>query len=114
MRHTSFSMPYPPSTNRIWRRGRGRTYKTAAAREYETAAAGKTDVAFGDATVSVQIALTPPDRRRRDIDNPIKTILDAIVHAGILDDDSQVVSLRVDKKSAAPPGQVWVVIDEVE
>jgi len=40
--------------------------------------------------VSVGMVLYPPDRRRRDLDNYRKALWDALTHAGIWEDDSQV------------------------
>jgi crossover junction endodeoxyribonuclease RusA len=36
-----------------------------------------------------------PDRRRRDLDNLLKAVQDALAHAGVYDDDSQIVDLRI-------------------
>ncbi len=46
--------------------------------------------------VAVEIILCPPDRRRRDIDNCLKALLDSLTHAGVWEDDSQVKRLTVD------------------
>ena len=37
----------------------------------------------------------PPDSRRRDLDNVLKCTLDALVHAGLMEDDSQIKHLDV-------------------
>jgi Holliday junction resolvase RusA-like endonuclease len=46
-----------------------------------------------DYPVSVSIYAAPPDRRKRDIDNLAKPILDALTHAGVWVDDSVVADL---------------------
>jgi Holliday junction resolvase RusA-like endonuclease len=38
--------------------------------------------------VSVEILIIKPDRRKRDLDNLAKSILDALVLNGVIDDDS--------------------------
>jgi Holliday junction resolvase RusA-like endonuclease len=38
----------------------------------------------------------PPDARRRDIDNYNKALFDALTHAGIWEDDSQVQRMLVE------------------
>jgi crossover junction endodeoxyribonuclease RusA len=63
--------------------------------------------------VAVALHLYPPDYRRRDLDNVIKAVLDALVLGGLLKDDSQVVELRVVKYSPQKPGQVLVEVWEV-
>jgi len=45
--------------------------------------------------VAVDLRVHPPDRRRRDLDNVLKAVLDAVVKAGILEDDSQVQRLAM-------------------
>lgn len=45
----------------------------------------------------VWIVLTVPDRRRRDLDGPVKAILDGLTDGGVWDDDSQVQRMIVDK-----------------
>jgi crossover junction endodeoxyribonuclease RusA len=38
-----------------------------------------------------------PDRRRRDLDNVLKSTLDSLTHAGVWDDDSQIDQLSVER-----------------
>lgn len=52
-----------------------------------------------DNELIVNIGLTPPDRRRRDIDNSLKALLDAMQAGGAYHDDSQIVKLCVEKQS---------------
>lgn len=61
---------------------------------------------FGPALVQVSIVLGVPDRRRRDIDGPVKAILDGLTAAGVWDDDSLVWDLRVRKVVGEP----WAVV----
>ncbi len=96
-----FDLPYPPSINTYWRhRVFGRrpiVYVTDAGvayREEIKLLAGVVRPLDGDLVVVVN--LYPPDRRRRDIDNPIKALLDAMTHAGIWRDDSQIKKLTVE------------------
>jgi crossover junction endodeoxyribonuclease RusA len=43
----------------------------------------------------VEIAANQPDNRRRDLDNYLKAPLDALMSAGVYEDDSQIVDLRI-------------------
>ncbi len=63
--------------------------------------------------VAVALHLYPPDRKRRDLDNVIKPVLDVLVLGGLLKDDLQVVELRVVKNSPRKPGEVLVEVWEV-
>jgi Holliday junction resolvase RusA-like endonuclease len=53
------------------------------------------DEGLGLQTVSVTIEIAWPDRRRRDIDGPVKPVLDALVDADWFEDDSLVQLLIV-------------------
>lgn len=85
------TLPWPPSVNLCWRSFRGRSILSARGRDFRREAIRCCrDVEPITGPVSVKIYLYPPDRRRRDVDNYAKAILDALVHAGVLEDDSQV------------------------
>ena len=61
--------------------------------------------------VSVEIDLYPPDRRRRDIDNPLKCLLDSMTHAGVYEDDSQIKDIELHMREPMPPeGLVHVTL----
>ena len=53
------------------------------------------------------------DRRRRDIDNIAKALLDALQHGGVYIDDSQIVDLRIKKADPVEGGSTLVQIIEV-
>lgn len=69
------------------------------------------------AIFQVDLELVAPDRRARDIDNVLKAALDALTHAGIWADDSQVRKLSIEfaedtdgRILVAPPGHIDVRI----
>lgn len=97
----SLVLPYPPSANRIWRVARGRIVLSDEARLYRfrVAAAVMNQIGFQRSIadpVRVTIQVFPPDRKRRDIDNIFKATLDALTHAKVWNDDSQVKRVVVD------------------
>ncbi|NBW20709.1 MAG: RusA family crossover junction endodeoxyribonuclease [Caulobacteraceae bacterium] len=61
-------------------------------------------------SVRVVIEAFPPDRRKRDLDNILKSLLDALTHAGVWEDDSQIEDLRIYRSTIA--GMVKVRIYE--
>jgi crossover junction endodeoxyribonuclease RusA len=63
-----------------------------------------------EATISVEIDLHAPDRRKRDIDNTIKPTLDALQKAGLILDDNQIACLLVTRKVIMAQGQIIVRI----
>jgi len=55
----------------------------------------------------------PPDRRRRDLDNLQKSTLDALEHAGLYEDDSQIDLLIARRCEVAPGGKLIVRMMEM-
>ena len=103
------TLPFPPSLNRMWRavprRGVllskvGRIYRERAV----LAALAVGHLGFDDARVAVRLDVFPPDRRKRDIDNIPKAILDALTHAELWRDDEQVDALLVVRREIVRPG----------
>lgn len=114
-------LPFPPSVNRYWRspnKGKfaGRTLLSEAGRKYRAAALN----ALADqhpgkvikGRVEVHLALFPPCRRKRDIDNYIKGVLDVLTHGRIWEDDEQVDRLSVIRGCPTKGGQIRVEITE--
>ena len=60
--------------------------------------------------LAVRMEIHPPDQRRRDCDNVQKSLLDALQHAGVFWDDSQIVWLLTVKASPTPGGSATVVL----
>lgn len=106
-------LPFPPSVNLCWRSFRGRAILSRRGREYRKAAIKACEGASKiEGPVSVKIYLYPPDKRRRDVDNYAKAILDALVHAGVLVDDSQIDRLVLLRMPIEKPGKAIVKISE--
>jgi len=62
-------------------------------------------------SLTVWIDVYPPDRRRRDLDNIIKSLLDALEHGDAYHDDSQIDSLFVQRQRVVPKGKVRVILE---
>ena len=117
----SLTLPFPPTLNTYWRhvaiKGSPRTLISDKGRRYrETVAricmaAGRPSV--GTARLRVSIEACPPDRRARDLDNILKSLLDALGHAGIYADDSQIDRLEVVRGAIDPVGLVHVTVQEI-
>lgn len=109
----TFDLPYPPSVNHYWRMWRGRMVIGARGRAYRRAvclalrSAGARPL---DGDLCVAIALHPPDRRRRDCDNTLKALCDAVQHGGGYHDDSQIVWLLTIKSDVVSGGMARVHI----
>lgn len=111
-------LPWPPSVNSYWRHptkgklaGRhlisenGRAYRADVCR-----IVGRTEQITG--RVSVMIYASPPDKRRRDLDNILKSLLDSLTHAGVWEDDAQIDRLCIERIDAFD-GVVVVQIAEI-
>ena len=61
----------------------------------------------------VEIEAFRPDKRRRDLDNLLKATLDGLAHAGVYEDDSQIVDLRI-YWAKDIGGMLKIKIEEIE
>ncbi|WP_227656670.1 RusA family crossover junction endodeoxyribonuclease [Aeromonas caviae] len=116
------TLPWPPSTNRIWRNvavsGKPRTLLSQEGRVYRKAAADACLVAkLSGKQISDRLALRlvvqPPDRRARDLDNTVKAVQDALTHAGVWLDDSQIDRLLVERGPVVKEGMVLVTVEVI-
>jgi crossover junction endodeoxyribonuclease RusA len=108
--------PWPPSINNYWKKSRKGMYMTQAGRvfrdEVVLVVRGQNEIGLiGDLAVAVD--LYPPDRRVRDIDNCCKSLLDALQHAGVYQDDYQIADLHVRRCECRDGGESVVSIREV-
>lgn len=113
----TYRLPWPPSVNCYIRRGNNRSYMTKKGKEFRDEVVASIDTKQSlplEGRLMVSIELTAPDKRKRDIDNHVKPVLDALQHGGVFDDDSQVDFLYVFRCDVEPPGCCDVTIVEIE
>ena len=93
------TLPWPPTVNTYYRNFNGRSIISKKGREYRVAVAEQVLIQRAakhlDHAVKVEIKAYRPDRRRRDLDNLLKSLLDAMTHAGVMSDDELIEDLRV-------------------
>lgn len=117
-------LPYPPSANTYYRHptkgklaGRhlisedGRAYRAAV--HLAVLRQVKIPITTMLGRLSVCLVVNPPDRRRRDLGNIEKALNDALQHARVFDDDSQIDDLRIIRDVPLHQGRVMATIVEL-
>ena len=121
----NLTLPFPPSLNTYWRAPNkgplaGRHLISAKGRAYQSDACAAIIEQLhklpkpSSAPAAVEIILFPPDARRRDIDNYNKALFDALTHAGIWEDDSQIKRMLVEWGPVVKKGKVEITISKYE
>ena len=99
MEMIEITLPWPPSVNTYWRNFDGRMIISARGREYRDTVGDQMTlqkmVKHFIGHLRVEIEEYRPDKRRRDLDNLLKATLDGLAHAGVYEDDSQIVDLHI-------------------
>lgn len=111
------TLPWPPTANTYWRRN-GNTYfissKGIAYRDLTIFKCQHLKNTFPkEKKLVVVIYAYPPDKRRRDIDNITKCLLDSLQHAGVYEDDSQIDELTI-RRFPELRNQVNIIIGEID
>jgi crossover junction endodeoxyribonuclease RusA len=111
-----FDLPYPPSLNHYYRRVGPRTLISRQGRRFREdvcALLGGNGPRKPPAGGRIALCMDafPPDRRKRDLDNLQKPVLDALEHAGIYEDDSQIALLITRRGPVSDGGNIRVRIE---
>lgn len=108
-----FELPYPPSINHYYKHTARGVMISDKGRQYRNDAfylladmRGKCQ----DKKLMVTINVYPPDKRKRDLDNILKCLLDAMEHANVYENDNNIDMLTVIRRHSVPNGcvQVWI------
>lgn len=96
-------LPFPPSTNALWKKGRAGMYRAPRYMTWINAAGVELKRQKPRAIVgnyAIRIDLERKDKRRRDADNFIKGLSDLLVSHGVVSDDSlaEIVTVRWNTK----------------
>jgi crossover junction endodeoxyribonuclease RusA len=117
-------LPWPPSGNRQTRHTKnGGHYLPAAIVAYRGQVARLlADQGWGSfgtrkplvGPLALSIVCAPDSRRATDLDNRLKCLLDALVHGGLLEDDSNRVIRRLQWEWLEPVkgGDVWLEVSQ--
>lgn len=114
-------LPWPPSVNHYYMRtkfgmaigARGKAFRLEAIYLCNREVLKAERFGAGQ-RLHVSVAAFAPDRRKRDLDNLNKCLLDALTHAGVYVDDSQIDHLELIRKQVQnKAGRVIVTIEEI-
>ena len=111
-----YDLPYPPSMNTYWRHiTEGKTLLSAKGRAYRLAVMALVGVCVPVRDrLRMEIKLSPPDKRKRDLDNTLKAPLDSLQHAKVFHDDEQIDDLRVIRGPVVKGGKCRISIWTME
>jgi crossover junction endodeoxyribonuclease RusA len=70
-------------------------------------------IKFGCVPLKVHIDYHPATRRKDDLDNRFKAILDSLTAAGVWDDDSQIHILSIARKEVVKTGLIIVTVEQI-
>ena len=90
-------LPVPPSTNRLYLKGRIKTDKYRSWRKNAILAIYAQVPTAKRITGKVQVGIFLPRKCRLDCDNTAKATLDALVDSQRIDDDRNVMSVHIQK-----------------
>ncbi len=110
---TILTLPYPPSVNHYWGVSGKQRFIGKKGKEFRIAvseACLDAQVQTMDGRLAVHVAIWPPDNRKRDVDNILKPLLDAMEHAGVYENDSQIDELHIIRREPVKGGSCSVVI----
>ena len=110
-------LPWPPTVNSYYKTTRsGQRYLDKKVREFREAVAESVFEQLSGVTLDdslfMEVYLFPPDKRKRDLDNYMKGLLDGLTQAGLWEDDSQVDQLHIYRGEVVNGGSVRVEISE--
>lgn len=116
MKTIKISLPYPPTVNHYWGQLGSRKFLGKKGKEFREAvflcSLNARKVALNE-RLHMEVYLYPPDNRKRDVDNVLKPLLDALEHAQVYENDSQIDKLCITRMEVVKGGMCDVVISQL-
>jgi len=120
----ALSLPYPPSANHLWTNAGKKQILTDKYRQWKSLAwsaivdqrAGRLFKNTVPGHFSLMLLADRPDRRRRDISNTLKATEDALVTAGVIEDDhlAERITLAWSKRAPGKGAKVHITIEAAQ
>ena len=112
----SVELPWPPSANTYWRRRGSCYFISKKGQDYRDFVVKKLYLYSGmfniDSRIRLMIDAFPPDKRRRDLDNLFKSVLDSLQASGVFPDDCQIDELSI-KRMPKYEGKIIVNMEKI-
>ena len=109
------TLPFPPSVNHYWKHSGHRVYLSKDAVSYRQSVQNALHCTKPlDARLSVSVLLHAPNKRKYDIDNRVKSLLDSLTHAGVWVDDGLIDKLTIERGNIISGGLCVVEIKELQ
>ena len=116
-RAVMLQLPWPPSINSYWKRSKfGSVYVSSEGKAYGVAVVAlirRLQEAALVGRISLDAKFYPPNRQRRDLDNCLKVMIDAIQASGIISNDFQIKKLSAEMFEPIPNGGAIVELSEI-
>lgn len=118
---------YPPSVNNYWTTSIGKTpsgkiikskHRTLDVQKYVKDCvlfikSQKIKPIFAD-RLELELLVSPPDKRKRDLDNLAKASQDILQYAKIITDDYCIWKLIIERRSPTPGGEINFTLKEIK
>ena len=109
-------LPYPPSVNSYWRANGHRRFISkegvAFTREVDLIIKMSKVKSFEGKRLAISVVIHPRSKRKFDLDNTLKAILDALMKAGMYNDDSQIGYIEIARGEAVKKGKAVINLNE--
>ena len=108
------TLPFPPTVNHMWGFSGKRKFLKKEAHEFRRIVQDAAIEANAKISgrIAIFVALYAPTKRKYDLDNRIKALLDALEHAGVFLNDEQIDFIWVVRREPIQGGMCKIVLIE--
>ena len=109
-----FEFPLSPTINSYYGLHGHRRYMTEKGKQFKKEVAyivSQQAMRFGKSLVAIHVVIHFSNRRVQDLSNRLKALEDAMVQAGLMDDDSQIKKIVVEEGEIIKGGKMLVKVE---